>query len=223
MTSPGSYAGGGPSPLSPSASSNGLSFIPTFIPGRNNSGDSGLASSSFKSDTPLSPLAVPFNSSSLPHEMMVNVATSPRLQRFPSGGERTSSGKGWDDGSHFPTIGKLRSLADDEYLSERRIDEQLRFHVTDWECSEWVLQVMMTIFLSAFFALYHPFFRIPIHHNYPIFVSPQDTRYNSRAYFLMTSHQLDQTIKGALDGNQHIYIFKQGILYIPPLALSLNL
>jgi hypothetical protein len=108
MTSPGSYAAGGPSPLSPSASSNGLSFIPTFIPGRNNSGDSGLASSSFKSDTPLSPLAVPFNSSSLPHEMMVNVATSPRLQRFPSGGSEHRQGK---DGIMVPISPRSGSSA----------------------------------------------------------------------------------------------------------------
>jgi hypothetical protein len=88
VTSPGSYA-------SPSSSVNGMSYIANYVPGRNGSNDSGMAASSFKSETPLSPLAVPFNSSALPQDTMVNV-TSPRLQRFPSSG---SEGRQTRDGS----------------------------------------------------------------------------------------------------------------------------
>jgi hypothetical protein len=93
-TSPGSYAASG---LSPSSSLNGIPYIANYVPGRNDSNDSGMASS-FKSETPLSPLAVPFNGSALPHEAMV-IATSPRLQRFPSSG---SEGRQTRDGSLAP-------------------------------------------------------------------------------------------------------------------------
>lgn len=88
-TSPGSYAAGG---LSPSSSLNGIPYIANYVPGRNDSNESGM-SSSFKSETPLSPLAVPFNGSSLPHEAMI-IATSPRLQRFPSSGSEGRQTRG---------------------------------------------------------------------------------------------------------------------------------
>lgn len=93
ITSPGSFATG-QSSLSPTSSTNGISFHPHY--GRTESQDSGLASS-FKSETPLSPHAVPFNSSSLPatHDGLPNM-TSPRLQRFPSTG---SEGRQTKDGS----------------------------------------------------------------------------------------------------------------------------
>lgn len=84
-TSPGSFSTSGP--LSPTSSNGALNFIP-FSSGRQNSGDSAQASS-FKSDTPLSPHAAPFNSSSLPQEM-----ASPRLRRFPSGGSERQTKDG---------------------------------------------------------------------------------------------------------------------------------